>query len=823
MSLYSLYVPSGTAGTFHDSTSPTFTSFLPQIPLYLSFDLKVNRTTGTENATLLVQINWKDSAGNALTAFSNSWGIIGSSDGVQKLTVTPPANAVSGYVYIKVTPGASNVMQHDIWIKKLRLGKTELSATNGAQAGTNLYNANGTVIQNADNSSTAPNLIFNGSFRLVNTSNVPLGWSPPAGWTWASGGNGYVVSVGGPLTAYNAALISNPFPATAGATYMVQADLASLGVTAGNLSLDVQWYTDAAGTTATASGSDGPNFAVARGVDWTPVSGSCVAPAGAVSGRLRVVLDGNAAVSSGSSAGVRRVKVAKGSVVTAFSDEATNSAQGVTVTGGVLQGIGTGSGTTVDNTLVGLGQNVIINSDFSRVGNNGYGWVAGWSGNVGNGVANWGVNLTGTPNWFGILNVAYSHHSYNGTAGQGGLWDSHNHTPAGPATPQALTDLQRWALPVYDGDRVFASCLLAHHRCTAEVHVTYYDGTGAYLSEVGGGSQGRDLGATNGDPANFDRATFFGAAPTGARYAKMCIRATTISGQADPYIFYTQMMLCKVAAGQTTAPPYAPGPISDPGAEVNRWIVGPPQSTVFHYDYLGAAQTGEFTRTMTFTLMSSSGAVTSGITWTNRIINGGYNSATSSSGSFAMTVSGGVGSLNVASMQSSSATIEVTANYNGQSYTKQFTITQDVAAAPVSSSGGGVTTIASKSSGFSTLGNATFIDASGAITGTMPTGKTTATVSVQLDVSPQGSGTGSWPIEMKLMRDVAGTPTQIGTTQTATATWDDTAMDGNDASFNFTVSDTGLTAGTSYNWRIYVRDAGATRNFFVTGTVTVTA
>lgn len=204
----------------------------------------------------------------------------------------------------------------------------------------------------------------------------------------------------------------------------------------------------------------------------------------------------------------------------------------------------------IQNTLVPLGQNVVANSDFAHTGDLLYGWATGAQ--VGGLSLDRGVNINSS--YSGQLNVAWVHAPGTLTSGQ--WFDSY--TQAGDPVP-SLDALKRWALPVFDGDSVFASCLLARHRCNSYLNIHFYDGSGAYLTESTSSMQGRSLGAGNGDPANFDRATLFAQAPTNARYANMRIRAFGDS-EADPYIFFTQMMLCKVAAGQTVAPTYNSGP-----------------------------------------------------------------------------------------------------------------------------------------------------------------------------------------------------------------------------------------------------------------------
>jgi hypothetical protein len=105
----------------------------------------------------------------------------------------------------------------------------------------------------------------------------------------------------------------------------------------------------------------------------------------------------------------------------------------------------------------------------------------------------------------------------------------------------------------------------------------------------------------------------------------------------------------------------------------------------------------------------------------------------------------------------------------------------------------------------------------------MPTGVSSATVSVNLSVKPSSGVSGSWGIELKAMRDISGTPTQIGTTQSASSDWESTDNVGDNARFLFSISDSSIPSGSN-TWRIYGRVAsGGTRAHTITGSVSVTA
>jgi len=219
----------------------------------------------------------------------------------------------------------------------------------------------------------------------------------------------------------------------------------------------------------------------------------------------------------------------------------------VTAAGTAAAIAGQGPGATavagaVMNYAVGLGQNVLTNSAFE---NGSYGWEPGWY-NYASFTSEHGVGL---PGYSGALSTAYTR--VLGTP-PAGVFDSYNPSGGNP---------KRWWLPVSGGDRVFASALVAYHRLAyaPDLKVGWYDASGAYLTESVAASGGRNNGANGGEPGSFDRVGGFLLAPANARYARIWIRGATDGGQTDPYLFYTQMMLCRVPADQTAWPVYHDG------------------------------------------------------------------------------------------------------------------------------------------------------------------------------------------------------------------------------------------------------------------------
>lgn len=262
------------------------------------------------------------------------------------------------------------------------------------------------------------------------------------------------------------------------------------------------------------------------------------------------------------------------------------------------------------------------------------------------------------------------------------------------------------------------------------------------------------------------------------------------------------------------------------GGEVVTGIDWPSQDTTFRYDYTGSAVSGEFSRDFAFKLFKPSGQVTSGITWTYEVVSGTVNTFTSASGVKSMSGSG-TGTLTVSSLGTPKASVRVTASYIGSTWVRTIELSQYVANAPVSGGSGTPSTIASDTT-FSAFSSTSFVDVSGTIPATQPSGVTSATVNIIISAKPAGPSTGSWTAELKLMRFVSGSWSQVGSTQSAGSYYIDYGTpsepdDWGSASFSVSIPDTGLTGGTSYDRRIEMRLTSGSRSHTVTGSVTVVA
>lgn len=227
------------------------------------------------------------------------------------------------------------------------------------------------------------------------------------------------------------------------------------------------------------------------------------------------------------------------------------------------QGFGaTAAQTLVDNRQIALGQNSAVNSRFAR---GLYGWQ-GVSGTV-NGTfypITRGVNLNAS--WSGVRDVFYAKME-TGSANWDDTGDNYADvlvTP-GPWGGGTIADMKKFALPVKKGDRVACAAMVARHRCNARVYAIVLDINGTHV-QAPFWAGGRSIGGQNGDPANMDRVgDCFDVTADAAAYCVFVARMLP-SGQSQPYIFVTEVMLAKVQAGQAQLPVYSDGP-ADPVAD----------------------------------------------------------------------------------------------------------------------------------------------------------------------------------------------------------------------------------------------------------------
>lgn len=254
-----------------------------------------------------------------------------------------------------------------------------------------------------------------------------------------------------------------------------------------------------------------------------------------------------------------------------------------------------------------------------------------------------------------------------------------------------------------------------------------------------------------------------------------------------------------------------------------------PATKSIKYDYQGAVLAGELPVDLQYALALNGVQQSAGVTWTYQVLTGTVNTFTNASGVKPMTGTGG-GALTISSLGSNTATVRVTGTSGGISSSLTVTLTKEFGAPPTGSGGTGPVTIASyNAGGLDSLDDATFTDLTGSLTGTMPAGKTTANLSatVDLNIFPTNAA-GLNTSEFKYQRKITGVWTDQGTVQSCTAR--EGIIDSETQQYGvepgqalLSFSDTGLTAGASYEWRVVGRRTAGARVGYANVNAVVTA
>lgn len=453
-----------------------------------------------------------------------------------------------------------------------------------------------------------------------------------------------------------------------------------------------------------------------------------------------------------------------------------------------------------------FGANSLVNTEFTR---GKFGWNAG----NGSAASEWGVNL---PGWHGHRNVMWAR--ANGVLANGSVRDV---SPAALWEGLGLADAPRFALPVQQGDRVYASVLAARHRCNFQLYILTFNSAGTLIDApaVSGGVQG---GAGNGDPASFERVTLVREMQPNARWAIPMYRLLG-TGENDPFIFFTEPAFGKMAAGQTAIPAYVQGR-GDPNAEVSISISGP-NSASFNYTSTGDLDpAAQMPATLVYRLNTTSGPITSGITWQYRIIEGTVNSTSASSNLINMTSSAGAGQLVISNLLSNSAQIEIVGSTLGVSVSQFLTLSKVFAAPPTGGGGGGGPASASQTSGFTTVASSTYASVSNELQVTSTT--TTQTVNVQLTFTPPNNADSTSTIEVLVERWNGSAWVAMGASVTTnTQTFFDIELNRwvrSTGSVNFSRTAT-ITAGSNQRTRVRARLSAGTASHTTQGTLTLNA
>lgn len=386
--------------------------------------------------------------------------------------------------------------------------------------------------------------------------------------------------------------------------------------------------------------------------------------------------------------------------------------------------------------------------------------------------------------------------------------------------------------PVTAGERIFVRAQLSSGGPIGSwtFAVGFLNAAGGVVSQVVISTGAASLGFPSSQAA-------FVTVPAGAVGAWM-EHYVGSSGAGAFYAVISEPMVSGAAVNQTAFPAFNPGPSSELGADVTAAVVGPAASEVY---YDNAGTTFQSAEDMTFVVKSSFGTAVSGVAMKYRVNSGTFNSFDAGSGWQTMTVTSGGATITPTSLTTDTAELEISATFFGRtlpSYTVKVTkVLAPPAPTGTGGGGSGSTDVASQTSGFLAINTASFTDIiqSGGLKFTLPTGKTTLRVVVNLQCKYGASANqnGPWGVEFKVQRggvdqgsvqhsdpdnEIFDIETPAGATRRISS----------GGTMQYTLDMSGLSAGTQYTVNLPTRVASGTLptngvNMSFTGSVVLSA
>ena len=296
----------------------------------------------------------------------------------------------------------------------------------------------------------------------------------------------------------------------------------------------------------------------------------------------------------------------------------------ITVSGGVLTGIGT-SNVQVDNSFQTIGQNLIPNSDWTQS----ITMVMGWNPNG--------------ATWFQTLAYASIIGGWEGSYILGGTTTRnvfvHQQGPTAGGDNAVAVDLYPTGdylgrrIPVVVGQRYCMSAYLQGHRCHGGVGVQFFNAAGALISTNESGPVTLPYGQAAA-LSQYLRVFVMGTAPADAASAALFIRKyNTWSAENNSYFWVAAPQFENVSANAPGPSPYMAGPASNANQLLSGGSIS--SSNVSSYianDTIGIAQLGTDIQTTNYVAGSSGWRITkAGAAYFNNVsvrgeINGGsYN------------------------------------------------------------------------------------------------------------------------------------------------------------------------------------------------------
>lgn len=323
-------------------------------------------------------------------------------------------------------------------------------------------------------------------------------------------------------------------------------------------------------------------------------------------------------------------------------------------------------------------------------------------------------------------------------------------------------------IPVTPGERIFAGMRIKFQAPSAlytyQIVVQYMDAAGSPLGAVTIASDADNFVSFGTRVGAF----FTVPALASSAYLEFYARSNAAVTFGTVDICIAEPMLCGAGSLQTVWPTFNIGPSGESGADVTASVVGPATGTV---TYDNGNTTFQDADDLTYKAQNALGTIATGVTATYKIVGGTVNGLTSASGAQTLTLTSGGGSINVTSMTTDTATIEVTFVSSGKTLpTFKTVLTKKLAAASGAGGGSGGGSTNSQTSGYTSLSTtgSTFSQISSTLTtGSVPSGKTTC--KVDLSLTPKapktqlsgGGNAGPWNIQYKVRRNVSGTRSDL--------------------------------------------------------------
>lgn len=236
--------------------------------------------------------------------------------------------------------------------------------------------------------------------------------------------------------------------------------------------------------------------------------------------------------------------------------------------------------------LLGIGKNLIPNSEFGGRNGSLAPWVNTWN------PAGGTFTIYTKEAYIAAGGSAYV---VDGDYGQLTIYRGARGTGSPPAYD--VSNNANPTIPVQGSTRYECHALIGARRCYGQLVVGWFDSTGAYISENGTngfGAGGAEPAGTGGKKlSDFTQIGQFVTSPANAAYARVWIRRyDTNVGETDSYFYVLQPYFGRAGANQSTYSLYNPGPNMDADGISTGSVAGVVAVTDLHDDGGSASRIG---------------------------------------------------------------------------------------------------------------------------------------------------------------------------------------------------------------------------------------